>query len=32
MDRRMLVQQWLGWSGFIVSTSFILTLTLSTPH
>jgi hypothetical protein len=32
MNRHALLRQWLGWSGFIVSTSFILSLLLSTPH
>ena len=32
MNKRALVEQWLGWSGLIVSTSFILSLLLSTPH
>jgi hypothetical protein len=32
MRRRTLEQQWLGWSGFFISASFILALALSTTH
>lgn len=32
MSRHAPAQQWLGWSGFFVSVSFILALLLSTPR
>lgn len=32
MNRRILVEQFLGWSGFLVSALFILGLTFSPLH
>jgi hypothetical protein len=32
MNRRIAVEQLLGWSGFLVSTFFILALAFSSVH